>query len=73
MRSPIARLEPLVRANEAWLAFSGPVIVVIAWILLQWFLTYLVTPLQNTSVACQTVFVIPFPDGCVRTRFVLLR
>ena len=63
----------LVADYEAWEAFSTLVIVVIAWILLQWFLTYLVTPLQNTSVACQTVFVIPFPDGCVRTRFVLLR
>ena len=52
---------------------STLVIVVIAWILLQWFLANLVTPLQNTSVACQTVFVNPFPDGCVRTRFVLLR
>ena len=58
---------------EALEAFSTIVIVVIAWILLQWFPTDLVTPLQNTSVACQTVFVIPFPDGCVRTRFVLLR
>ena len=58
---------------EAWEAFCTLVIAVIAWILLQWFLTYLVTPLQNTSVACQTVFVNPFPGGCVRTRFVLLR
>ena len=45
----------------------------ITWILLQWFLANLVTPLQNTSVACQTVFVNPLSEGGVRTRFVLLR
>ena len=58
---------------EALEAFSTIVIVVIAWILLQWFPIDLVTPLQNTSVACQTVFVNPLSEGGVRTHFVLLR
>ena len=52
---------------------SGHVIVVIAWILLQWLIEDLVTPHQNTSLVCQIALVNLLPEGCVRTRFVLLR
>jgi len=52
---------------------SGLVIVVIAWILLQWLIEDLVTPHQNTSLVCQIGHLNLLPEGCVRSRLVLLR
>ena len=34
----------------------------------KYFMKFLVTILQTTSSASQTVYVNPFPEGCVRTR-----